>query len=117
MILITDQFPLDIRKYVLMGFEESQGPASAGLCLYVCGVWGGVRVCLCKNAHMCVYPMYVCIPLYMLTGVCMCIYTHTLHLGLFYWSVYQLFLDHLVPTIQNNIFKLLMVGVKNKFKV
>ncbi len=36
MILITDQFPLDILKYVLMGLEECQVHACAGLCLYMC---------------------------------------------------------------------------------
>lgn len=37
MILITDQFPLDFLKYVLMGLEECQVHVCVLICACVCG--------------------------------------------------------------------------------
>lgn len=53
MILITDQFPLDGLKYVLMGLEECQVHACARFFLYmVCSL---MSVCVHVAIFVCVY--------------------------------------------------------------
>ncbi len=59
MILITDQFPLGIRKYVLMGLEECQVHACARLrvcaeCVHLCqhAQYGNMCMCACLCVQM-----------------------------------------------------------------